>query len=155
ILIALAFVSVTLQVGSIIFRELLSGRAVVERSVVAYGPVPEDAFEEALLPQALPASHPEQSAPEPLRGSRSSPIQRDVELEALAASILGGSMRRVTIASLDGWNESMRFAEKLTARLIENGLSVAEIDAASHQQGIELGLTDLCSEEADFGDIVH
>jgi polysaccharide biosynthesis transport protein len=30
-----------------------------------------------------------------------------------------------------------------------------EIDAASRQQGIELGLTDLCAEEADFGDVVH
>ncbi|WP_196259007.1 GumC family protein [Pelagibacterium limicola] len=159
ILIALAFVSVTLQVGTIIFRELLSGRALVERP----GPNPraEDAFEtpplaEPLPPELEPAPETEPEAePEPIRITGAPPSRTEVELESLVATVLAGTVRRVVIASLDSWKESMSFAERLSARLIDNGHSVAEIDAASRQQGIELGLTDLCAEEADFGDVVH
>lgn len=160
ILIALAFVSITLQFGTIIFRELLSGRALVER------PRPltpnDDEFDtpphvaEHVEPEPEPMPEIEPIAePAPIRVTTSAPSRGDVELESLAATILGGTLRRVTVASTESWKESMEFAERLTARLVGNGQSVAEIDAASGQQGIELGLTDLCSEDADFGDVVH
>lgn len=155
ILVALAFVSLTLQVGTIIFRELLSGRALVERPRA--GHVTEDSFESPPVreePVAADESEPV-SAPEPIRITAPAPSRADVELESLAATVLAGNMRRVTIASVESWKDSMNFAERLSAKLIENGMSVAEIDAASRQQGIELGLTDLCAEEADFGDVVH
>jgi len=61
----------------------------------------------------------------------------------------------IVVASEGEWTASMDFAERLTARIINNGQSVAEIDAASGEQGIEPGLTDLCAQNADFGDVVH
>lgn len=162
ILIALAFVSITLQVGTIIFRELLSGRALVERPRAAR--VSEDAFETPPLVAADVAVEAEEqpepvedpvSEPEPIRVTSPTPSRSEVEIESLAATILAGTIRRITVASTESWKESMGFAERLTARLVGNGQSVAEIDAASRQQGIELGLTDLCAEDADFGDVVH
>lgn len=157
ILIALAFVSLTLQVGTIIFRELLSGRALVERPRT--GRVAQDSFETSPLHEepATVAGNDDEPVPAPdsIRITAPAPSRSDVELESLAATILAGNMRRVTIASVESWKESMGFAERLSAKLVANGMSVAEIDAASRQQGIELGLTDLCAEEADFGDVVH
>ncbi len=157
ILVALGFVSVTLQVGAIIFRELLSGRALVEKVPVSAPPRAED--DDVAPPEpggpAEPAAEVDIPAPEPIRVTTPAPSRTDIEMESLAATIMGGATRRVVIASTDCWKESMAFAERLSARLIENGQSVAEIDAASRQQGIELGLTDLCAEEADYGDVVH
>ena len=63
--------------------------------------------------------------------------------------------RVILVASDHNAQESLDFAERLTAAFVDNGQSVAEIDAASGQQGIELGLTDLCAEGAEFGDVVH
>lgn len=158
ILIILAFVSIALQVGAIIFRELLSGRALIEWPQA--DTVAEDAFEtppldETQLPDAEDDDGQQPEVPEPIRITAPAPSRSDVELESLAATILAGNMRRITIASLEGWEDSIALAERLSAKLIDSGLSVAEIDAASRQQGIELGLTDLCAEEADFGDVVH
>lgn len=152
----LAFVSIMLQVGTIIFRELLSGRALIRQPVEFDF---EDPVFEAPAADVFASDDPSdeglQDEPEPIRVTSPAPSREEVELEALVAAIIGGAMRRVTIASTESGRDSLSFAERLSARLIQDGQSVAEIDAASRQQGIELGLTDLCAEEADFGDVVH
>lgn len=148
ILLALGLASVLLQAGGVIFSELLSGRALVEREPAGRNE-----------PEPIrPANSDEPPAPEPLPiiTSTAAPVTMlETEIEALAARALAGIDRLIVIASDRDGQTGLDFTERLTAAIIANGQSAAEIDAASGQQGIELGLTDLCAEEADFGDVVH
>lgn len=151
ILMAVGIASILLQVGAVIFSELLSGRALVER-----GPASEPPFERAEEGGALLAANSDApSHPPAIAGIRTPISALESEIEAQAARALAGLDRLIVVASDEGWKESMDFAERLTASIVGNGQSVAEIDAASGQQGIEPGLTDLCAQEADFGDVVH
>lgn len=161
VLVAVGIAAVLLQVGAVIFAELLSGRALVERPVRAREPeiAPETVSGEDVKVEfeEIAAEDPEISEvhPLPITGHRQPATLIDTEIEALAASVLARLDRLIFVAS-DGDNqESLDFAERLTAAFVDNGQSVAEIDAASGQQGIELGLTDLCVDGADFGDVVH
>lgn len=154
ILLAVGLASILLQVGTVIFAELLSGRALVER-VPATTPSGRGDAESDPAPAALQAANSDTPAPLPILETRLPPNRLETEIEAIAASALAGIDRLLVVASDKGWKESMDFAEQLTAAIVGNGQSVAEIDAASGQQGIELGLTDLCAQEADFGDVVH
>lgn len=148
ILLAVGLAAFLLQVGGVIFSELLSGRALVEWSPVGKTePEPVRA-----------ANSDEPSAAQPLPiitrvGATATPL--DIEIEALAARALAGIDRLIVVASDRGGKASLDFTERLTAAIIANGQSAAEIDAASGEQGVELGLTDLCAEQADFGDVVH
>lgn len=155
VLMAVGIASVLLQVGAVIFSELLSGRALVERapSQPPFSPIERGrgGRDEGLL--AANSDLP--SEPLAITGIRAPIAALDAEIEALAARALAGLDRFMVVASDKGWDDSMDFAERLTAAIVGNGQSVAEIDAASGQQGIELGLTDLCAGEADFGEVVH
>lgn len=190
IMIAVFLVSVILQVGAVIFGELLSGRALrvpevrepdieTVREAIAEAledePAEDDSFAEppldeiaAIAPEPLPEpedetwalpEEPEEEQPvsEPLPLLNTAPrgSALDIEIETLAASIMAGAARRVMVAALDDWTDSQLFAERLGARVIGNGQSLAEIDAASRQQGLELGIADLVVGEADYGDVVH
>jgi uncharacterized protein involved in exopolysaccharide biosynthesis len=152
ILMAVGIASILLQVGAVIFSELLSGRALVER-----GPTAEPQFAKAEEEGGglLAANSDAPSHPPAIAGIRAPISALESEIEAQAARALAGLDRLIVVASDEGWKESMDFAERLTASIVGNGQSVAEIDAASGQQGIEPGLTDLCAQEADFGDVVH
>ncbi|WP_332714807.1 GumC family protein [Pelagibacterium mangrovi] len=150
ILMAVGIASILLQVGAVIFSELLSGRALVERGLTAE---PLLGKEEGGALLAANSDAPNQ--PPAIAGIRAPISALESEIEAQAARALAGLDRLIVVASDEGWKESMDFAERLTASIVGNGQSVAEIDAASGQQGIEPGLTDLCAQEADFGDVVH
>lgn len=150
ILMAVGIASILLQVGAVIFSELLSGRALVERGLTAEPLLGKEEGGALLAASSDAPSHP------PAIASIRAPISAlESEIEAQAARALAGLDRLIVVASDEGWKESMDFAERLTASIVGNGQSVAEIDAASGQQGIEPGLTDLCAQEADFGDVVH
>lgn len=159
VLIAVGIAAVLLQVGAVIFAELLSGRALVERPLRASEPeiAPEKTSTEDLEIEEAAAESPDISEvhPLPITGNRQPATLIDTEIEALAASVLARLDRLIFVASDGDDQESLDFAERLTAAFVDNGQSVAEIDAASGQQGIELGLTDLCVDGADFGDVVH
>ncbi|AEQ51182.1 GumC family protein [Pelagibacterium halotolerans] len=154
VLMAVGIASVLLQVGAVIFSELLSGRALVSRTVQTE---PDTGQEGQTEVEQVAAESPTPAMPQPLpiTGNRPSPGLLETEIEALAASVLARLDRLIVVASDRDDQESLDFAERLTAAFVDNGQSVAEIDAASGQQGIELGLTDLCVDGADFGDVVH
>ncbi|RDE08959.1 GumC family protein [Pelagibacterium lacus] len=153
ILISIGIVSVLLQAGAVIFRELLSGRALVEKDEPE-APYVADAAEPA---SAEPVASVVSIAEAPEKDAESVPyaVPVDMELDAIAASVVAGIDRVLVVATADKATNGQGFAERLSARLIGDGISVAEIDAASGAPGIELGLTDLCAEAADFGDVVH
>lgn len=190
ILVAVFLVSVILQVGAVIFGELLSGRALrapatrepdieTVREAIAEAledePAEDDSFVEPPLDEDaaideletvepleddVAFSEPDAEEllplePPPLRNAMPRGSALDMAIDTIAASVMTGSERRVMIAALDDWTDSQAFAERLGALVIGNGQSLAEIDAASRQQGLELGLADLVAGEADFGDVVH
>ncbi|WMT90754.1 GumC family protein [Pelagibacterium sp. H642] len=150
ILMAVGIASILLQVGGVIFSELLSGRALVE-----HGPSSEPPLEKGSDNGLIAANSDSSSEPLAITGIHAPLGALETEIQAQAARALAGLDRLIVIASDNGWDESMNFAERLTAAIVGNGQSVAEIDAASGQQGIELGLTDLCAGDADFGEVVH
>lgn len=149
ILLAVGMASILLQAGAVVFSELLSGRALVEQAPVALPRQPEPM--QAANSDSMPANE-----PLAILSSSTPPLTPlETEIEAIAARALAGIDRLIVIASDRNGKASLDFTERLTAAVIANGQSAAEIDAASGQQGIELGLTDLCAEQADFGDVVH
>ena len=151
ILLAVGMASIVLQAGAVVFSELLSGRALVEHVPASVLSRPETEPLEAANSDLPPANEPLPI----INSSDVRPTPLETEIEALAASALAGIDRLIVIASDSNGRASLDFTERLTAAIIANGQSAAEIDAASGQQGIELGLTDLCAEDADFGDVVH
>ncbi|WP_127142730.1 GumC family protein [Pelagibacterium montanilacus] len=163
-LLAVLLGAVTLQVGAIIFAELLSGRALVEnrggpRGGGVGGPSGDraDAPEPELRTEPGPAAD---VVPSILPGKPAvavaTPARRAFDdIEEIAARLQADGERRIVIASMGNDKDGRAFAERLSARLVRDGLSVAEVDAASRVQGLELGLSDLCAEEADFGDVVY
>ncbi|WP_338607049.1 GumC family protein [Pelagibacterium nitratireducens] len=156
VLLAVGIAAVLLQVGAVIFSELLSGRALVERPARPEQPdLDQEDTGAAVLDDAGATAAPEAPQPLAITGHRPPATPIDTEIEALAASVLARLDRVILVASDHNAQESLDFAERLTAAFVDNGQSVAEIDAASGQQGIELGLTDLCAEGAEFGDVVH
>lgn len=153
ILMAVGIASILLQVGGVIFSELLSGRALVEHGPSSEPPLAP--VEKGSDNGLIAANSDTSSEPLAITGIHAPLGALETEIQAQAARALAGLDRLIVVASDKGWDESMNFAERLTAAIVGNGQSVAEIDAASGQQGIELGLTDLCSGDADFGEVVH
>ncbi|GGA51256.1 GumC family protein [Pelagibacterium lentulum] len=155
ILVAMLLASLTLQVGAIIFSELLSGRAIVEKRRTRAEAPNNDNHQALSIHGNAPKAQSETISPMSLRITQADTTKLDASIDRLIDTLLAKNTRRLVVASVDEWRDSSDFAERLSARLVAAGQSVAEIDAASHQNGIELGLTDLTAGDADFGDIVH
>jgi len=249
---AVAFVSLAVQIGAILFGELLSGRAIAdprkrrvgvredetevpadlpgdavwrrvdpathevvevpdeaepEDEVAAIEPEPEPepvarrsegrglrswfskrarsvgasltAFEPPMGPedasarlQSVVAASPEATTPDvqdaatveeadapldyrPTGGTDSADHDNDARLADLSADLILGRARIVLLAALDDHHDSEAVSEQLIAEVLHRGLSVARVDAGSGQPSTEPGITDLSSERASFGDVVH
>jgi polysaccharide biosynthesis transport protein len=218
---AVGFVAVALQVGGILFGELMSGRALSDRS--AYRRVEDEAGDEidfldneadaagdlfgepeaekppggfidmepgpalyepaeaepvaeaqadvletgrgsrapasavetvaaAVAPPHFPTPRPERK-PEPQIDSTVG--ENALELSNLSADIAIGRVRVVMLAALTSHRDCELVAETLIADALKRGLSMVRIDAGSGRMSQEPGLTDLSSERASFGDVVH
>ena len=178
ILAAVGIVSAVMQVGMILFGELMSGRAlVVRRPTVAAEAVAvpqtmtEDQFvvpPSAEIDELVVASEPEDPATEPeprLEVVEDEPAPAAIvdeaprpslnELTKLSADIGLGRVRVVVLAALGSQAECAAVAESITGDALRRGLSVARIDAGSGVVSDEPGLTDLAADLAGFGDVVQ
>jgi succinoglycan biosynthesis transport protein ExoP len=183
ILAAVAIVSIMLQLGQILFAELVAGRAFVDASgqsvqnryqepqVVSQAAMaPEPARQAAVPPNPFPApsqrkrteyraATPSWQRPASSVGSdRRQPDAKfvfDQSLAQAAANLAAGQERLVIVTSLGRLADSRGATETLSADLIARGLSTVEIDAGSRITTPEVGLSDLCDGSADFGDVVH
>lgn len=216
ILLAVGLVSLSTQLGLIVFSELLSGRVIVpattveplrerpqdeldeppfvseemieddfaaeegEDSFEIMAPPPEEATLEDIrdaviagieTPPAEPEAAPSvrediQRLMQNLRaGSRSRPAPEAVEdvaappailtLEKLASDLGLGQTHLLLLAAHGSHAACEALAEELVHAAIGRGLSVALVDAGSGRVGDEPGLTDLSSDLAGFGDVVH
>ena len=178
ILAAVGIVSAVMQVGMVLFGELMSGRAlVVRRPTVAADAVAvpqtmtEDQFvvpPSAEIDELVVASEPEDPATEP--EPRIEVVEDETapaavvdeaprpslnELTKLSADIGLGRVRVVVLAALGSQAECAAVAESITGDALRRGLSVARIDAGSGVVSDEPGLTDLAADLAGFGDVVQ
>jgi hypothetical protein len=76
-------------------------------------------------------------------------------IASLAADLILGRARIVVLASLVEAHDEEALVDRLCKEALEHGLSVARVDAGSHQPTSEPGLTDLAADMAGFGDVVY
>jgi len=185
ILAAVGIVALVLQIGSILFGELMSGRGLVVRprlepaiadeaanlsQAVSSQPAvethnePEDRFDVLPVAQAeeLPADPVVEEVDEPdvVFAEEPEPVVEAPrpslnELTKLSADIGLGRVRVVLLAAVGSQAECAAVAESLIGDALRRGLSVARVDAGSGVPSDELGLTDLAADLASFGDIVQ
>jgi hypothetical protein len=73
----------------------------------------------------------------------------------LAADMALGRARIVLLAAVSEARDAAVVADTLVQQALQKGLSVCRIDAGSGRPSAVPGLTDLCAEQASFGDVVH
>ncbi|MEO8882620.1 MAG: GumC family protein [Devosia sp.] len=76
-------------------------------------------------------------------------------LADLSADLILGRARIVLLAALDDHRDSEALSEQLIDEVLHRGLSIARVDAGSGRPSTEPGITDLSTERAGFGDVVH
>jgi succinoglycan biosynthesis transport protein ExoP len=172
---AVGFVALALQVGMVLFGELMSGRAVYDRNSprpVDPATAPDD-IEPVLEdgesvdepePQSMAAGDAEDevdpaSLPEPVIVRPATPVAAPrataTGIANLVADMSLGRARITLLAAVADARDSAIVADVLVAEALRNGLSVCRVDAGSGRPSTTLGLTDLCAEQAGFGDVVH
>ncbi|MCR6672911.1 GumC family protein [Devosia ginsengisoli] len=184
ILVAVAIVAVMVQLGIIIFGELMSGRALVpvEGRVPPQDELDEAPFVEAELepdqrweyppepdpadpemPQdALVAVAPEPEIepamslpPEPEQEPAAATLPDVLAFSALSTDLVLGRTHLLILAAHRDNADCEALAEELVADALGRGLSIALIDAGSARRGDEPGLADLSTGTARFGDVVQ
>ncbi len=181
---AVGFVALALQIGMVLFGELMSGRAVYDRNAhePRVEPAPASAadedeqfadgemFDETEQPEAdltdmselaIAAAAPPPPKPAPA-ASMMAPQPRhrvaavsELELSNLAADIALGRVRIVLLAGVSEARDAALAADALVSEALHKGLSVCRVDAGSGRASNAPGLTDLCADQASYGDIVH
>ena len=146
---AVGFVALVLQVGAVLFGELMSGRALVERRV--YEAVEEAVLEDVHADAEGDAAVEAAAAielPKPA-GSR-----RD-DLGRLSEAVSSRQLRMVLLANVGERDEVTMVIDRLVEDALSAGLSVVAVDAGSGDISSTQGLTDLAADRCDYGDVVH
>jgi hypothetical protein len=157
---AVAVVSLMLQVGQILFAELVSGRALIETTREGHVYDSDEPHMESPRKDDVVAKQPAENVMQKdmlslLRKGDVSDVGEVRDEMAIAGELIAiNDEKAVLVVSLNGADSSAA-VEALSAELIGRGRSVVEIDAGSHQSTAESGLSDLCEGNADFGDVVH
>jgi polysaccharide biosynthesis transport protein len=182
---AVGFVALALQIGGILFGELMSGRALTDRRTFARVSPEFDEEIDTGEPAAIadlfempaadadaagaPAAENEEGDEalerEALTADREASDDADspdgearnglTELETLSADIGIGRVRVVMLSALASNSDCEEVADSLVMDALRRGLSVVRIDAGSGRRSDEPGLSDLSIDRASFGDVVH
>ncbi len=183
---AVGFVALALQIGVVLFGELMSGRAVYDRNSLRVVE-PGDAMDEPEIvtetetetesdieaaeelepePQSIAAGAADDELdmadmPEPeleedaVAAPASSRIAVPTGIDGLVADMTLGRARITLLAAISDARDAAIVADALVDEALDNGLSVCRIDGGSGRPSAAPGLTDLCAEQASFGDVVH
>ncbi|WP_421760227.1 GumC family protein [Devosia sp.] len=158
---AVGFVALALQVGMVLFGELMSGRALTSRyeaevdaevdvhTVAEPGESEaEDVIEEASAPlmAETPAEMQHIAPAVPVVPS---------EFEDVIADVVSGSLRIVLLAGLGPQDARLGASVELIDAAIGAGLSAVAVDAGTARVTLDPGLSDLSAERADYGDVVQ
>jgi uncharacterized protein involved in exopolysaccharide biosynthesis len=156
---AVGFVALALQIGAILFGELMSGRALTERSRAVdldledrtYDAEPSDLVENDAIDDELEHAVESGIAVPPPIPAR--PANDD--LAQLSAAVTTHQLRTVLLASLEGGQETLMVMDRLLEDALMSDLSAVVVDAGSGETSALLGLTDLAAEQADYGDVMQ
>lgn len=140
---AVGFVALVLQIGAVLFGELMSGRALVERR--AY-----EAVEEAVLDNHPDAMEDELAVPLP----RPTGSLRD-DLGRLSEAVSARQLRTVLLANVGERSEAIEVIDRLIEDALAAGLSVVAVDAGSGDISSTQGISDLAADRCDYGDVVQ
>lgn len=176
---AVGFVALALQIGMVLFGELMSGRAVYDRNsfrVVEPGVGEpeivaeiEDELTEELEPepQSIAAGSADDEldladVPEAEPVVVAAPVASakpatavPTGIDGIVADMTTGRARITLLAAISDARDAAVVADALVDEALRNGLSVCRVDAGSGRPSAAPGLTDLCAEQASFGDVVH
>jgi hypothetical protein len=169
--------------GMVLFGELMSGRAVYDRNslravesepavdepeIVAETQEVELEVTEELEPepQSMAAGDADDQLdvgdlPEPGIVTSAKPAAASVAvvvpagIDSLVADMALGRARITLLAAIADARDAAIVADALVDEALDQGLSVCRIDAGSGRPSAAPGLTDLCAEQASFGDVVH
>jgi succinoglycan biosynthesis transport protein ExoP len=76
-------------------------------------------------------------------------------IDGIVADMTTGRARITLLAAISDARDAAVVADALVDEALRNGLSVCRVDAGSGRPSAAPGLTDLCAEQASFGDVVH
>lgn len=156
ILAAVFVSSIMLQLGYILFAELVSGRALTGNTGTSFHQVQNDAPSNFAPSQPVRSHTPvPERKPTILRRGNQSRASADKNLMRISEQFTRDGAKLILVASADNWSNPHEAVEILSASLVSAGRSVVEIDAGSRNITNDLGLSDLCSGNATFGDVVH
>jgi hypothetical protein len=150
----------------VLFGELMSGRAVYDRNLRQYEPAIDDVepAAEPVHPESAEADLAHMPEPDFVPAPVAAPVappppvvlqHRPDGLSTLAADMALGRARLILLAAISEARDSAVVADTLVGEALQKGLSVCRIDAGSGRLSSGPGLTDLCAEQASFGDVVH
>ncbi len=155
ILVAIIIVSGSVQVGTIIFSELAV--AVPQRrehhTVPGMADGRGDEQDNAPGAREVAFSDREQNANEPRDGA-SHVSQVSQELRELLAALTRGEDNIIILAALDNQADCNFVGQYLLEGVMEQGRSVAVVDAESGEVSNQPGITDLSAGQVDFGEVV-
>lgn len=180
VLVGVAIASIFVQIAIVAFSELMSGRALMstsrprqlderndvsfksEREPGRHGYEPAAALD---VDQAADAAQPtiadleqQSGTTEPDPASIPMPkrrqVRRVVRYSDLVSDLAVGRTRLLLLADY-GEEDSRATAERLVGDALENGLSVALVDAGTGRPTDHPGLTDLSDGTVSFGDVVQ
>lgn len=155
---AVGFVSLALQVGAVLFGELLSGRALVNRGAAAIEyeaddlPAEAEATEQVELVDLDGLDDELQGAVE--SGLAVPPRPLGDGLAQLSAAVGAQQVHTVLLVGLDEGPEMLAVMDRLLEDALMADLSAVVVDAGSGQATAAMGLTDLAANHADYGDVV-
>ncbi len=166
---AVGFTALALQIGWVLFSELMSGRGFGERvEVEAFEIAATDAVaaddavggDDAV---AAPEEKPAEELDTVARATAEIAAAMPGATVAFSASGLGsllddvatGQARVLVLAATDSFPQALEVANALVADCLRLGLGVCRVDAGSFDITPEPGLTDLSAGRASFGDVVH
>lgn len=142
---AVGFVALVLQIGGVLFGELMSGRALVERRVY-------EAVEDAVLDDG--ASEVGEEPAEAIVMPKPTGSLRD-DLGRLSEAVSARQLRTVLLANVGERDEVTLVIDRLIEDALAAGLSVVAVDAGSGDISSAQGIADLAAERCDYGDVVH
>lgn len=158
---AVGFVALALQVGMVLFGELMSGRALTSRyaaeieaedDVHAVAEPGDSEAEEVVEEASLP---PMAETPAEVQNTAPAAPVVPSEFDDVIDDVVNGSVRIVLLAGLGPQDVRLEVSVELIDAAIGAGLSAVAVDAGSARVTLDPGLSDLSAERADYGDVVR
>lgn len=161
-----AFVTAVLQVGGVVFGELLAGRTIADRPFdeededrEAHASDPAETVkivtprEQKARVEPL-AAVPSESAPEPAEPVRGRAFLAS-DLAGIASRVEAGDIAAILLVGLDETADRAAVAGHFVDLALAAGRSVATVEAGRPSASAEPGISDLSLDHADYGEVVH